>query len=219
MRHPIAFWLGGVVAGYFVAAFLGALIPGKVALAPDPGTPVEIVLISGPIHYDLLLPLDAGTKSRLGWLRRTGVSIDHAGAEWLVVGWGAREFYTITGGYTDVRPRAVWRALTGDSAVLRVSLAGALPPDTEARRLSIDPTQYAALIRTIEDSLPYGRNTPALDIKGFSEFDRFFPAKGRFHAFNTCNVWIGKVLRQAGIRFGRWTPTPYAVSLSHAVHH
>ena len=49
---------------------------------------------------------------------------------------------------------------------------------------------------------------------GFTDTDRFFEARGRFRIFRTCNTWISRILRAAGLRFGIWTPTRYAVTLS-----
>jgi hypothetical protein len=44
--------------------------------------------------------------------------------------------------------------------------------------------------------------------------DGFFAAKDRFHLFRTCNVWLSDLLAKAGVPFGRWTPTPFAVRLA-----
>ncbi|MBQ0765923.1 MAG: DUF2459 domain-containing protein, partial [Sulfitobacter litoralis] len=52
------------------------------------------------------------------------------------------------------------------------------------------------------------------DVAGYTQTDGFFEAKGTFHILRTCNVWIGERLREAGIRFGIWTPMPLSVSLS-----
>jgi hypothetical protein len=49
---------------------------------------------------------------------------------------------------------------------------------------------------------------------GFGLTDAFFAATGRFNLFYTCNAWIGRQLRAAGVPMGIWTPTPQAVDLS-----
>ena len=152
----------------------------------------------------------------MDWATRGGVDLDHPNAKWVVVGWGAHDFYTQTGTYSDLRSKAVWRAITGDAAVLRVSLTGAFLPNAQVQYLELSVQQYDALLDTIKATLPYGANTsPLTNINGFSQDDRFFPAKGNFHIFNTCNVWIGRSLRTAGVRFGRWTPMTFSIRLSH----
>ena len=44
--------------------------------------------------------------------------------------------------------------------------------------------------------------------------DAFFAAKGQFNAVYTCNAWVGRQLRAAGLPLGIWTPTTEALSLS-----
>ena len=173
-------------------------------------------MIRGPIHHDLLLSITSARRD-FDWLASRGIALEHPEAEWLVVGWGAREFYTSTGTYRDVAPRSVWRAITGDASVIRVDLAGSVPEDWPT--LHLTDAQYLGLVTAITDSFADGDTTNSMDHPGFSDWDRFFPAKGRFHLFNTCNVWVGDVLRRAGVRFGGWTPTPYAVTLSWRLFH
>ena len=199
---------------YCLAALFLAFVPGARSDVEFDDEQVTIYLVRGPIHYDFLLPLDDQTTTRFDWLQRGGVAMDNPDAEWLVVGWGGQEFYTTVGTYSDVEMRAVWRGITGDNSVIRVSLAGPVSPDWPIKAMSLSGTQYENLMTFIEGSFADGRETLALNEPGFSDFDRFFPAKGRFHLFNTCNVWIGRALRAAGVRFGIWTPVPFSVTLS-----
>ena len=71
--------------------------------------------------------------------------------------------------------------------------------------------QFEALIVAIQSSIE--DQTPLTGL-GLTGTDAFSPAKGRFDVFRTCNVWVSKVLNAAGVRMGRWTPTPYSVTLS-----
>jgi Protein of unknown function (DUF2459) len=43
--------------------------------------------------------------------------------------------------------------------------------------------------------------------------DAFYYAHGSYHAFNTCNCWVGRGLKAAGVRTGWFTPLPKTVSL------
>lgn len=52
------------------------------------------------------------------------------------------------------------------------------------------------------------------DAPPFGLTDAFYEAEGRFNVLNTCNVWIGHMLRRAGLDFGAWTPTPQSVAFS-----
>lgn len=204
-----------IVTAYLAAALLGAMIPGqRASLAP--GDQVEVFLVRSPIHYDFLIPLTPEIQARFGWTSASGLDPYHPGAEWLVIGWGGHTFYTQTRTYRDTSALAVWRGITGDGSVLRIALAGPRDPDWPTVRLTLSQAQLNALLTEIESSLQDGTNTAA--IPGYSEFDRFFAAKGRFHIFRTCNVWVGQTLRAAGVSFGVWTPTPYAVTLAAHLH-
>lgn len=200
---------------YLAAAILGGVIPsGKNdhALARH-----QIILVSGPIHYDILLPRDPLSTNAFADLSDDGVPIDHPHAKWLVFGWGARAFYTQTGTYSDVSLKAVWRGVTGDASVMRVDVAGQLPENLTTRTLNLSDRQYRRLIAEIQNSFASGPRHP-LPLPGFTKTDVFFAAKDRFHIGRTCNVWVGKVLRAAGLRFGIWTPLPLSIRVSHSLY-
>jgi uncharacterized protein (TIGR02117 family) len=205
----------GIVALYLMCVVVGALVAGRMADVDQGPKTTEVLLVGGVIHYDFLLPLNDVTRAQFDWLADTGVNMDHPRAEWVVIGWGARDFYTATGSYTDLRARTIWRGLTGDSSVMRVDLAGDLSDAVDPLTVAFSDAQYAAFLDQIEDSFAQGAGTVPLEIVGLSGFDRFFEAKGRFTFFNTCNVWVGQTLRAAGVEFGMWTPLPTSVSLSH----
>ncbi len=197
------------IGTYLAASAVGGLVPGGTrSVAQADGGSHAIYLLRGPIHYDFLFELTPELQDRFNWL---AVDVTHPAAAHLLVGWGGRDFYTTTGTYRDLSLRAVWRGVTGDASVLRVALAGARNETWPVLPIALSRAQYLALLDEIEATFAAKE---ALDVAGYSEFDAFYPAQGRFHIFRTCNVWIGKMLRNAGLRFGVWTPTPYAVKLS-----
>ena len=173
-----------------------------------------VLLINGPIHYDFILPLDQITRDSFADLNLPINSFPQA--ENLVIGWGAEGFYTTVGGYRDVSFSAVGRGIFGDRSVMRVDLAGAIPADLGLRSIAMTERQYRAFLAAIKDSFA---DTQPFLTGTFTPTDAFYPAKGRFHILSTCNVWAGKMLRAAGIRFGIWTPLPLSITLSHALYH
>jgi len=207
---------GGValVALYFVAALIGALLPGTRA-AYDGDRDVLVGLVSGPIHYDFLLPLDPTTRQQFAFAEDGNVPVLHPGAQWLLVGWGAEDFYTTVGSYTDVSLRAVWRGITGDSSVMRVEAIGPLSAEAEVPMIALSLLQYEALLRGIAQSFDQDAGAPlVLHPAGEARRGAFFQADGRFDIGRTCNQWVGRMLREAGVRFGGWTPIPTSVRLS-----
>ena len=195
---------------YFLASLAGAVIPGANPQI-DGGAVTRIGLLRGPIHYDLVLPLTPDLRARFAFAADDGVPVLHPNAQYLVVGWGAKGFYTTTGSYADLNLPAIWSAVTGDDAVLHLDVAGDLTHMPGLHWLTLSHTQQAALTAAITTTFA---STTALPIRPFGPTDAFYPAHGQFNLFHTCNDWLGETLRAAGLRFGIWTPTPQSVTLS-----
>lgn len=210
----------GFLGLYCLAALIGAIIPAGYG-RQDAGErnngerSHQVQLIAGPIHYDFLIPLDRTTRARFQFLEQVGLPVSHNRAEWLVIGWGARSFYT-TGTYRDVTAAAVSKGIFGDSSVLRVDILGPLPHLPEVPKISFDDREYMAFLEAIAESFDLAENDrpKSLPHPGFTPTDRFLAAKGQFHLFRTCNTWISNMIQASGRRFGIWTPLPYSVTLS-----
>lgn len=203
---------------YLSAGLLGAAIPGpRAATGGEPS--LAIALASGPIHVDMLLPLDPEIRQRFDFAAASGVPVNAPEARYLVVGWGSKGFYTTTGSYGDLSLPVVLRAMTGDSAVLHLDVAGDLGAVPDLIWLPLSPAVLDRLSQGILDSLSRdGAGPPQLVKRAvFTPSDAFFAAEGRFSLAQTCNVWLGQQLRAAGLGFGLWTPTPQAVWLSAAL--
>lgn len=166
----------------------------------------------GPIHYDILLPLGDDTRAEFAFVEGAGVPISNFNAAWLSVGWGSEAFYTTAGSYIDVSLGPVVKAVTGDSGVIRFEVYGQLPDVPDLLRVPVSAAQLDVLRQSIRDDLA-ATPTP-LPQSGFTSTDAFYPAAGHFSILRTCNVWVGDKLAQAGLDFGIWTPTPFAVTLS-----
>ena len=201
--------VAAIILCYVGAAAIGGLVGGSL-LPTHPGTPTQtIALIVGPVHTDILLPLIPATRAAFAFAETDGLPISHPNAQWLITGWGARGVYTTFGDWGDVRLPILLRAATGDSAVIRLDVAGAFDT-TGVALIPVTDAQLASLTQTIASSMIGA----ALPDAGFTDTDRYYPATGRFHMLRTCNVWVGETLRSAGIAFGVWTPMPFAMRLS-----
>lgn len=178
---------------------------------------MTIHLLAGPIHTDILLPLDDATQTRFAAFGGPDLPLDHPGADWLVAGWGARDFYTSTATWRDLSLRATLRAVAGDASVLRLSLAGPIDPGFPTWRVQMDTATYDRLVDAIlaTAARDAGGGPIPVDHPGFSTTDAFFEATGRFHLLRTCNTWVGAMLRQSGLAFGTWTPLPLSVRIAH----
>ena len=202
-----------VLALWFLASVAGALLPGTVTQQPGAQTH-EIRLIGTAIHYDLALPLTPAIRQRFAFAHSAGVPLQDPRAEWLLIGWGARGFYTQAGSYADLPLAATTRAAFGDASVIRLEAWPAFRPEEVPQTLSLQlsDTGLAALLDHIAGELgPDPRPLPGSSLTGT---DAFFHAQSRFSALRTCNVWLGEALRAAGQPLGAWTPTPHSLRLS-----
>jgi uncharacterized protein (TIGR02117 family) len=196
--------------GYLLASVLLPLIPGPGRDLSGP--PVVVIgLLHGPIHTDILLPLTPAVRSRFAFAEGAGVPVLDPKGRWLILGWGSAAFYTTAGTYADITASAVLGAATGDAAVVRLDVTGPLPALPNLRYLTLSDAQFRALVDRTHAALAA---ETALDHPGFTGSDAFFPARGRFHALRTCNVWLGETFQAAGIPFGLWTPANWSVSLA-----
>jgi uncharacterized protein (TIGR02117 family) len=196
------------------------MIPSGVAKPATGPRSHQVLLVAGPIHYDFLIPLNARVRARFAFLAASGLAITDPRSEWLVIGWGARDFYTTAGDYKDIELSAIVKGALGDRSVLRVDVLGALPPLPDLPRVGFTDTEFDALLSAMASSFEAGpaQQVQQLPHSGFTKSDAFFAAKGTFHFFRTCNTWVAQMIQASGRRFGVWTPLPYSVRLSHRLY-
>ncbi len=171
-----------VPLGLYLAA---AAILGHTPANPDwrePETGVTIFIQTNGVHTGIVLPSGPG--------------------RWRAYGWGDRDFYRNTPRWQDMRPGTVLSALIGSgSTVVHVDELGDFIADENWRPLRLRAAEYARLRTYIAATL-----RPGPPESGYTPYDRFYPARGRYSALVTCNVWTGGALKAAGVRTGIWTP-------------
>ena len=217
--RSVRFALGGLLL-LLLLLVGGAVIP-RPLFAPVEASSASaearrILVLSGPIHTDIAIPLDDATRSAFPFLAAAGVPVGHPAARWLIFGWGGRAFYLETPTWADLKPLPVLRALTVDRSVLHVDIAGeALASQSGVAAFDIDQESLANLIAYVAGS--FASDTGAVTaIPGarYRAYDRFFEAKGLFNILIGCNTWTAAALRAAGLRSGLWTPLPHLLAFS-----
>ena len=155
-------------------------------------------------------------RATFAFAEAQGVPVRHPRVRWLIVGWGSRAFYTATGTYADLNLGSIWPALTGDAATLHLDVTGDVEGLDAITWVTLSETQLAALTQAVTATFTRDSagNPIPLAATPFGPTDAFFAAEGRFNVLNTCNVWIGSMLRAAGLDFGAWTPTPQSIAFS-----
>ena len=133
----------------------------------------------------------------------TGIVLPAGPHKWRAFGWGDRNFYLNTPRWQDIRPGTAVAALVGSGDTLvHVDDLDDFLPDENWRPLRLRADEYARLRAYIAATLkPGGKPIP-----GYAARDRFYPARGRYSALVTCNVWTSRALKAAGVHTGIWTP-------------
>ncbi len=165
-------------------------------MAPAGGAPVATIhVISNGWHSGLVLArADLGTEG-------VPEAADFPDALYLEFGWGDREYYP------NPRPTlgmAIAAIATPSPAIMHVAgLTG--PPETaragdEVIAIGVSAEGLTSLVAAIDASFERPEAGPARPVAaGLYPGSRFYPAKGSFHLFNTCNTWIARMLAAAGL--------------------
>ncbi|WP_051645294.1 TIGR02117 family protein [Labrenzia sp. DG1229] len=215
-----------VVVSVVVAIGLGTLVPRPLSLSPlsaEQGETTErrILVLSNPIHTDIALPADPDVLEALSFVSSEGLELDYPGVFWIIVGWGSRSFYIETPTWSELKPGPVIDALTWDRSVMHIRRAGQISPSLPSvREVELGTREFDGLLRDIRSSFQAEKGDQPRAISGaaYDAHDIFFPANGGFNALLGCNTWTARMLRQAGIRTGFWTPLPFTLNLSLDLH-
>ncbi|ODT18083.1 MAG: urease-associated protein [Mesorhizobium sp. SCN 65-12] len=216
MMKLLRFLVAGL-AVLVLAAALGALVPRPLWPAAMAGQGTRhILVLKNPIHTDIAIPVDDRVRQRFRFLADAGIPTENPQVRYIVFGWGGRAFYLETPTWSQLKAGPVIKALTLDAAVMHVDVAGAIAePHPDIAGFDVTETDFAALLDYIEASFQHGANGPvAIESAGYSNFDRFYEANGRFNALVGCNTWTAAALRAAGLRTGWWNPLPVFLGLS-----
>ncbi|RYZ12726.1 MAG: TIGR02117 family protein [Comamonadaceae bacterium] len=202
-------------AAYLLAAMLATLMPAAGRPATDAANAPRVTayVSTNGVHTDLVLPLAASSFDWRALFPPSDFVAPPPDAEFVAIGWGDREFYLHTPTWADLRAERVWGALTGrNGSLLHVSYLRRAEVVGHARVLSLDDAGLAALVEHVRASVR-GHAARASAVPGahYGTADAFYEAEGRYGPFDTCNTWVGRGLRRAGVVAGRWTPFDFNV--------
>lgn len=214
-----------VIRGFFIAIFIVVLAVAAGTFLPWPffgsksmagAQTRRILVLSNPIHTDIVIPLANDTREEYAFLARFGIPVADQAAQWLVIGWGGRAFYIETPTWADLKPVPVFRALTVDRSVLHMDVAGGIDEGhPSVMAFDLDPEQFRRLLDFIQASFVRDAgDVMVIPDAGYGAYDKFFEAHGAFNALFGCNTWTAGALRAAGLRTGLWNPLPQTLNVS-----
>jgi uncharacterized protein (TIGR02117 family) len=184
-------------AGVLLCILLGACAaPGKNSVpAEDAVARKPVYLVSHGWHSGIVVrraDLPAGV-----WPE----SADFPEAEYLEIGWGDRDFYPAAEfGWGIALKAALWPT---PSVLHMVGFSGPVTdyfPHSEVVELELSQRDFERLSGFVHNRFDRNGAPRAIRLRaGLYGQSAFYPARGKFHLFNTCNVWTARALRTAGL--------------------
>ena len=133
---------------------------------------------------------------------------DFPGADHLEFGWGDGDYYQAD----DPGPWLTLKAACwSTSSVLHVvGISGSVNRQFAGYasvRLELTRARFLGLAAFIDQGFDRQGKAKADPLRpGYGLNSRFYPARGTFHLFNTCNSWIARALSGAGYPMGVFDP-------------
>ncbi len=145
---------------------------------------------------------------------------DFPDARYLEIGWGERDFYQAPDfSFWLMLKAGLWPT----ASVLLVEPLYESPrgryPCSNVVELKLTQDRFLNLLEYVSASLDRRASVRAAALPPpYPQPGRFYPAKGRFHTFNTCNTWTSRALAAAGVPVR--SPHPFTAGglLSNARH-
>lgn len=198
-----------VVAGLFTAIILAGLIPVNRGFE-QPGDGVQLFIVSNAVHADIIMPRSNGIvdwSTELGDATFLG-SIE--GETHIAIGWGDKGFFLETPTWNDFKVSTAVNALFLPSGTC--IHASFTKPEYygDTASVTISEEQYRLLVDFIKQTIKRDESGNLIQIEGYSygSTDAFFEANGTYHIFNTCNSWVGRGLKAAGVKTPWFSPMP-----------
>ena len=123
--------------------------------------------------------------------------LDLPPSAFLQVGWGDRVYYPAP---QPTVAMAMQAALRPGPSVLHLIPLARTPRSQPGVEVLAVPADVAALAAAVDASFDRPQRGPAAPVApGLYPGSLFYPARGRFHLFNTCNTWAARKLAAGGV--------------------
>jgi uncharacterized protein (TIGR02117 family) len=200
---------------YMVAALIGSLMPVN-SKWQNSQHGYEVYLHDNGIHLSIIVPRKQHLNNLEGVFPSAHLPGNQRAGEYLMFGWGDRDFYLNTPTWRDLSSRHALNAFVGSGeTLLHVDHLEALP--NSVTKLTVEHEAFQTILSEIVLTVNANASAPTpAPIKGYGSSDVFYPARGAdYSALYTCNNWVSDILAKARIRTGRWTPLPFGVMWWH----
>lgn len=204
----ISKWLFFAVLAYVTILLIG-LVPVNNDFRPTQDG-IKLYLSSTAVHSDVIVPVNNSVVNWADRFRNANFLGDITDQTHVSFGWGDRGFFLETRTWDDLKLSVAANAILLPSrSCVHVSY---MRPEyySNLKSVTVSKKQYERLVGFIDKTMRKDSDQQYLQIKGYaySSNDAFFEALGRYHLFNTCNSWVGRALRETGVRAPWLSPMP-----------
>lgn len=196
------------VGAYFLVAGICSCIPVNTDYENEKGE-ITIAVISNGVHTDIAVPVKNEISDWSSFVPVSDTKQADSSFQYVSFGWGDKGFYIETPTWADLKASTAVKAMFWmSSSAMHVTWRKNLPvKSASCVRLKISREKYAVLCRYIRNTFDLKNNKPVYIVApSYGKLDAFYEAKGTYNLFETCNVWTGNGLKEAGVRVAVWTP-------------
>lgn len=201
------------ISGYLLLTLFGGLLPANRHWQPASEPTVAAYLSSSRLHVNYVFPIehplmDWRTLFPFEYFPAVDSSYTH-----IAISYGDLEFFYATPGWEGLSARGIVSALFRPTRpALHVEYLREVPNERlYYQRLLLRTEEYQLLIEYLRQTIAVAQ--PAADARGgYGTTDNFFPVPGRYHVFNTCNNWINRGLKRAGVKTAVWSPLVWGIT-------
>ncbi len=194
-----------IPAIYLLAALIGSLVPVNGGWT-EPLEGTTIYIADNGIHADILMPVEANGLDWAPFVPKSDFAAADPNDRWIAFGSGEERIYLNTPTWWDTTPRTIWSALAGGKRVMHVEYVPG--PEYAVRQIRLRPDEYRRLWAAIraDFALDAKGRAQRLSHPGYGCCDAFYRAVGKESAVRTCNSWVARWLRLAGVKVSAWPP-------------
>ncbi len=191
---------------YVLIVLVGMMIPcGEISAEKE----VTIYLRSNGVHTDICLPVNSET---VNWNRIFPLADfkDSTRRAFIGIGWGDKGFFLNTPTWAELKFSTAFNAIFLPSGTaMHVEYMDAPKTSEKIKTIQISKKRYSDLVKFIRKSFAYkNKRLQLIKGKGYWGRDNFYEASGKYHLFNTCNVWTNEALKSANIRTSIFSALP-----------
>ncbi|MFC4292290.1 DUF2459 domain-containing protein [Sphingorhabdus arenilitoris] len=209
--RALAAWPLLIIGVYMGSAWAGSSIGANNAWKPA-ASGIDIFVETNGVHVSIIVPMSAAGEDLSDLIRPEHLTDPNLFGTHAMIGWGHAGVYRNARTWADVRAGDIAAAIAGsDDTLLHVYHLIRPQANSYRKKLRVSVPEYRQLIRGIRNSFQLNSNGQSTPYPAYGPNNIFYKAHGHYSAITTCNEWSGRILRDAGIGVGRWTPMPGGV--------